>query len=64
MHIKILAALLLTLGACSAVAQQFPIPQPSERELKRVNYHRAMPKPYGSPAAEPRAEDTPLLLYW
>jgi hypothetical protein len=55
MHIKILAALLLTLGAGSAVAQQFPIPQPSERELKRVNYHRAM-----RPAPELHAEDTPL----
>jgi dienelactone hydrolase len=61
MHIKILAALLLTVGARSAVAQQFPIPQPSERELKRVNYHRAIAKPNGSPAPEPHAEDTPLL---
>jgi hypothetical protein len=44
-----------------ALAQQFPIPAPSERELARVNYHRVTFKGYHSPAPEPGAEDTPLL---
>jgi Dienelactone hydrolase family len=61
MRSTISTALLLAFGAQSAGAQTFPIPPASERELKRVNYHRAMPKPYGSPAPEPHAEDTPLL---
>ena len=43
-------------------AQQFPIPAPAERELKRVNYHRASAsRSYRSPAAEPGAENTPIL---
>jgi Dienelactone hydrolase family len=43
-------------------AQQFPIPQPSRRELERVNYHRArITSHYHSPAPEPGAEDTPML---
>jgi len=52
-------AVLLALAAGPAAAQQLPIPEPSERELKRVNYHRVTSK--DSPAPEPGAEDTPLL---
>ncbi len=50
--------MLLALGAGSLRAQQFSIPQPSERELHRVNFHRVTSK--GSPAPEPGAENTAL----
>lgn len=48
----------VTVASC-AFAQRFPIPEPSARELRRVNYHRVTSK--GSPAREPGAENTPLI---
>jgi dienelactone hydrolase len=39
-------------------APQLEIPQPAERELKRVNYHRVTSR--RSPAPEPGAENTPI----
>jgi hypothetical protein len=54
-------ALLPALAATHAGAQQFSIPAPSERELNRVNYHRANFSKYHSPAPEPGAENTPLV---
>jgi len=40
------------------LAPQLDIPKPSERELRRVNYHRVTSK--RSPAPEPGAEQTPI----
>lgn len=51
-------SVLLLATASSAAAQQFSIPQPAQRELDRVNYHRVTSK--GSPAPEPGSEDTPI----
>jgi hypothetical protein len=42
-----------------AAGQEFPIPEPSARELNRANYHRVTSKE--SPAPEPGAENTPLI---
>src|SRR5882724_4610675 len=46
------------LVATYAAAQQFPIPEPANRELERINYHRVTSR--GSPAPEPGAENTAL----
>ena len=57
-----LAAVLFTVAA-TAASQRFPIPEPSQNELERVNYHRVTTpvKSYRSPAPEPGAENTPLI---
>jgi glucuronyl esterase-like protein len=61
MQIRSWIALLLACTAGGSAAQQFPIPAPLERELKRLNYHRVTSRSYRSPAPEPGAENTPLL---
>src|SRR5262249_47337934 len=44
------------LVATCAAAQHFPISEPGNRELERINYHRVTSR--GSPAPEPGAENT------
>ena len=61
MQVQVSIALLLAFGAPRSGGQQFPIAEPSQRELQRVNYHRVTSPTYHSPAPEPGAEDTPLL---
>jgi dienelactone hydrolase len=53
--------LLLAFAARAGEEPHFPIPQPGEGELRRVNYHRVTYNHYKSPAPEPGAENTPLL---
>jgi dienelactone hydrolase len=50
---------MLFLIAGMLAAQTFPIPEASEQERARVNYHRVTSN--HSPASEPGAENTPLL---
>jgi hypothetical protein len=61
MIVSLLAGLFLLAGLTAG--QQFPIPQPSERELMRNTYHRVTTpvKSYRSPAPEPGAESTHLI---
>jgi hypothetical protein len=53
--------MMVALSVQAVVAQQFGIAPPTERESKRINYHKVMYKNYKSPAPEPGAENTPLL---
>ena len=61
MRIQASIALLLAFAEARCAVQQFAIPEPAERELKRVNYHRVTSPSYHSPAPEPGAENTPLI---